>query len=160
MIFMEKRIHLSIGTVFILILGVLLGALLLRSKAPQEIPATPYEAVLVGTDISIPVTVADTEDEREQGLSGTVSLPENTGKLFIFDAPGQYGFWMKDMLFPIDIIWLSHDLLVVDITPNLTPDTYPQGFYPHTDAQFVLEVNSGFASRFNIEIGQKFILQK
>src|SRR4051812_34888171 len=51
--------------------------------------------------------VAKSETERQKGLSGRKSLSQNQGMIFIFDHPDKYGFWMKDMLFPIDIIYIN-----------------------------------------------------
>ena len=133
--------------------------LFLRSqeKVPQE-PA--YDAVLLYNDISIPITIADTDASRQKGLSDTASLSDDTGKLFMFDVPGNYGFWMKDMYYPIDIVWIGADWTVVDITANISPSTYPAVFYPKTDAQFVLEVNDGFTYTHGIVPGEKFILKR
>src|SRR3989344_7332267 len=57
----------------------------------------------------VKVELALTPEEQTQGFSGRSGLGENEGMLFVFDTPGKYGFWMKDMLFPIDIIWLAPD---------------------------------------------------
>src|ERR1043166_4776967 len=53
------------------------------------------------------VEVASTETQREQGLSGRSALPSGRGMLFVFDADAEWGFWMKDMSFAIDMVWLS-----------------------------------------------------
>src|SRR4051812_48326835 len=65
------------------------------------------EVVVEGKIISI--EVADTPEARERGPSGRESLPQGSGVLFVFDAPATYGFWMKDMRFPIDIVWLDEE---------------------------------------------------
>src|SRR3989304_6446445 len=71
----------------------------------------PAQVVIAGTTIN--VEIAQTEAEREQGLSGHKPLADDEGMLFIFDKPGYHGFWMKDMLFSIDIIWISADKKIV-----------------------------------------------
>lgn len=91
----------------------------------------------------INIEIADTNAERMQGLSGRESLETGRGILFIFPESGLYGFWMKDMNFSIDIIWLNGDLQPIGIEKNISPDSYPQVFYPPVPVKYVLEVNAG-----------------
>ena len=58
-------------------------------------------------NFEIYLDLAATNEEKRRGLSGRNGLEENEGMLFVFEEPGFYSFWMKDMLFPIDIIWIS-----------------------------------------------------
>jgi uncharacterized membrane protein (UPF0127 family) len=143
--------------ILILVIGAALvvGLLFLRSRRILS----PYTKELVSNTITIPVSVADTEAERNQGLSGTTSLPENSGKLFVFQTPGTPGFWMKDMNYGLDFVWLNSNLKIVAITPNIPADTYPQIFYPPQQVLYVLEVNSGFSTARHLAIGQQFKLQ-
>jgi len=109
---------------------------------------------------SVSVRLAQTPQEREHGLSGTISLPEGEGMLFFFDTAGFPAFWMKDMTYPIDIIWLSSDWKVVDITHTLPPESYPATVAPQFSTQYVLEVPSGFARTHHITVGQSVSFQK
>lgn len=86
------------------------------------------------------VEIADTEAKRSLGLSERSSLKEKEGMLFIFPTSGFPRFWMKDMNFPIDIVWLNERFEVVGIEKNVSPDTYPQTFTPSTPVKYVLEV--------------------
>lgn len=110
------------------------------------------KALTVGR-ASIEVAVVDTPQERERGLSGTTELSEGEGMLFVFEKDDQYSFWMKDMHYPIDIIWISAAKRVVYIEKEVSPDTFPQSFTPPTRARYVLEVPAGFAARHGIEVG-------
>ena len=91
-----------------------------------------------------------------KGLAVKNQLKENEAMLFIFDDPAKHPFWMKDMKFPIDIIWLDSDGKVVHIEKNLQPCVsvliYTK-YSPNTDSQFVLETVSNFTQRHNISIG-------
>jgi hypothetical protein len=76
---------------------------------------------------------------------------------FIFDKPGNYGFWMKDMKFPIDIIWISGDE-VVGIDENAEPEPGEplsdlKIYYPPREIDRVLEVNAGAAEKYNLKVG-------
>jgi uncharacterized protein len=108
---------------------------------------------------AIDVTVADEPEERIQGLSGVKKLKDFEGKLFIFDTDGKHGIWMKDMLFPIDIIWIDKNLKVVHIEENALPSSYPNTvFAPPVDARFVLEMNAYFAASIKIAVGDRLTL--
>ena len=95
----------------------------------------------------------DTQASRELGLSGRKSLPEEKGMLFDFGIPGKYGFWMKDMIIPIHILWLNTNLQIVHIEKGVATSTYPNIFFPKRPARFVLEVASGTVSFLGLKVG-------
>lgn len=137
--------------------GALLLVLFLHFRVPLNQKSSfpeGYEGTLSIGNVSIPITIASTQDEQEKGLSNTTSLEANTGKLFVFKVAGRYGFWMKDMNYPLDIIWMDKDLRIVSIDKNVPVDSYPNIFYPPTDVSYVLEVNAGFSTKNNLEINQ------
>lgn len=104
----------------------------------------------------VQVEIAQTAAARETGLMFRPKLEDNRGMLFIFDAPGRYGFWMKNCRFPLDIIWIDEDRTVVDIKADLQPCQEPcQTFSPAAAARYVLEVNAGSAAKWGIKIGDK-----
>ncbi len=103
------------------------------------------------------VFVADTPAKRERGLYGSIEFEDNKGMLFIFESPDKYGIWMKDMLFPIDIIWIDGNLKIVDIIENALPESFPKVFAPKENAIFVLEVPAGAVYEKNITIGDKIM---
>lgn len=101
------------------------------------------------------VDLALTQQEQEQGLSGRNKLNEDEGMFFVFNHIAQYPFWMKDMNFAIDIIWLGEDLRVVYIKKNATPESYPETFFPDQNAKYVLEVLAQFSEKNNLKVGDK-----
>ncbi|HEY4496739.1 MAG TPA: DUF192 domain-containing protein [Candidatus Paceibacterota bacterium] len=103
----------------------------------------------------IGVYVALTDEERARGLSGLEALGVDEGMLFIFEEIGIYHFWMKDMLFPIDIIWIDDEFKVSEIIHNVGPETFPQLFRPQRPIRYVLEVNAGFAEDKQLKPGQE-----
>jgi uncharacterized membrane protein (UPF0127 family) len=64
------------------------------------------KTVIVGST-AIKVTISDSDSERIKGLSGSKELEQNQGMFFIFDQEDFHGIWMKDMNYPIDIIWFD-----------------------------------------------------
>jgi uncharacterized membrane protein (UPF0127 family) len=76
----------------------------------------------------ITADIANTPEKRALGLSGRETLLPDTGMLFVFDTPGSHDIWMKDMRFPIDILWIDINGTIVHIEKNVSPDTYPSLF--------------------------------
>ncbi|MFA5132428.1 MAG: DUF192 domain-containing protein [Candidatus Paceibacterota bacterium] len=115
---------------------------------------------------TIATEVVDTSASRALGLSGRKGLAPNEGMLFVFDASGRYGFWMKDMLFPLDIIWINQSGVVVHIERDVTPESYtgskenPKTFINTPDALYVLEINTGKAEEYGLYLGSKVKLEK
>ena len=161
---LKKYFLLAIGVVIlvwslILVLNQPAPAKYQRSDLSQPSPSQGEgkgEVIRIG-DKEIFIEIANTDASRTQGLSGRASLASHTGLLFIFDEPGQYGFWMKDMHFPIDIIWIDENWLVVGVEREVAPNTFPQIFEPISPIKYVLEINSGEASRLGIDTGSRLI---
>lgn len=102
--------------------------------------------------------VADTKEKRAQGLSGREKLDENELLLFVFEEADRHGFWMKDMLFSIDIFWLDQYGTIVNIKENVSPDTFPTSFIPDSDALYVIEAVAGFSEKHELKEGDNFVL--
>ncbi len=101
----------------------------------------------------VEVDLAITERARAVGLSGRENLDTEQGLLFIFDKLGKYSFWMKDMNFPIDIIWFNDEMKIVFIQENALPSDYPKTYTPDKDALYVLEVVAGYAKNNHLKVG-------
>ena len=106
---------------------------------------------------ALEVEVADTQASRELGLSGREKMGDDEGLLFIFNEPGRYGFWMKDMNFSLDMVWINQNGIVVDIERNVTPVSYKEKktYINQSEASYVLEMNAGLAERFGLYLGSK-----
>jgi uncharacterized membrane protein (UPF0127 family) len=105
----------------------------------------------------VKVDLALNYEEHKRGLSGRESLKEGEGRLFIFGSEGIYSFWMKDMNFLIDIIWIDKNLKVVYVKENALPESYPESFSPEEKAEYVLEVPAGFSKKNNFKIGDAVV---
>jgi uncharacterized protein len=95
--------------------------------------------------------IADTPMARERGLSGRDSLAQNKAMLFIFDGVSTHCFWMSDMKFSIDIVWLNEQNQVTSIEKNVSPETYPKNFCH--DGHAVIEFAAGTADRLRLQPG-------
>jgi uncharacterized membrane protein (UPF0127 family) len=121
-------------------------------------PMLPTKQITIG-NVPLTVEVASTPKEQETGLSGRAGLAEGAGMLFVFPQPSMGAFWMKDMLFSLDIIFADAGGNIVTITPNLSPATYPNVYPPTSPATYALEVPAGFAAAHGIAVGQKIVVQ-
>jgi len=114
--------------------------------------------VIYFPDVFFEIEIAKSESEKIIGLSNREYLDKRKGLFFINTVEDYHGIWMKDMLFPIDIIWLDKNLIVVDIRKNVMPDSYPEIFYPKEKSLYILEINAGLSEKYNIENGTKAML--
>lgn len=110
------------------------------------------------TEISLPngsiiVDVAVNDADRQKGLSGKKMIDDKSGLLFVFEKPDKHGFWMKDMNFPIDIVWIDDNKKIIGISSNLGPETYPDIFFPPNDIKYALEINAGLSRKNNFATG-------
>ena len=105
----------------------------------------------------IHVEVADTQRKRSLGLSNRPSLKKGWGMLFVFDKRKTHRFWMKDMQFPLDIIWLDNNR-IVHIIHNAEPVSSQENLNVMTSpvpVNFVLEIASGRSKKLQLKSGQR-----
>lgn len=138
---------------------ILFSAFFNFSEASKTVTIIPSDQIKI-VDQTINVKIADTEIERERGLSGSQKLGGKEGMVFIFNKPDYHYFWMKDMNYPLDIVWIDASGQIIDITPNLDPKSYPNVFTSKKPAQFVLELNAGFVALNKLKIGEKASLTR
>ncbi len=112
------------------------------SMSAYESHSFPTRVMIEGR--SYDLEIADTPEERERGLGGRANLPRDHAMLFVFPVSEPQGFWMKDMRFPLDIVWLSGET-VVHIERNV-PVEAGVVFRPAVSADRVIELNAGAAS--------------
>lgn len=109
-------------------------------------------------DLNIDAEVANTADSKKKGLSGRSSMEIARGMLFVFDKSSNYTFWMKDMKFLIDIIWIDENKKVVHIVENASPEPDKKDgeltrYASPNAAKYVLEINAGLSRLHYLQIG-------
>ena len=117
-----------------------------------------FKIVKIG-DATIRAQLLTTEPQWIQGLSGTDALAPNTGMLFDFGRSDYWGIWMKDMNFPIDVLWIDSNLKIIDVVQNMSPSSYPTNYKPHVPALYVLEIPAGTVQTNHITVGQSIKIQ-
>lgn len=116
----------------------------------------PCAAEDISKDIeSETVLVAHTNELRTQGLSDTLSIAPYAGMLFVFSTDSFYSIWMKDMNYPIDILWLDSMYRVVHIEAQADPAEFPRTYVSDVPARYVLELPAGNAVERGIYIGSQ-----
>lgn len=109
---------------------------------------------------TIVLEVADTNASHTRGLSGRERLAPGAGMLFVFSKDDRYGFWMKDMRFPIDIVWLDSEYRIVDVKESVLPSSYPEVFTPKSPSRYVLELPAGFFREHDLKVGDMLEILK
>ena len=139
--------HLMFG--LFALFGVVIAAPLFADCAPDAV-----EFKLATGKVRFSVEVADTADERSQGLMFRKSLPRSAGMLFIYETEGSASFWMKNTLIPLDMVFADATGRVVRVHSNAKPQdttSIPGGDH----VLMVLEINGGLADRLGLVEGSQ-----
>jgi len=129
--------------------------------AIAEVQDYAHAIVTTSTGKKISVEVADTVEKRSLGLGKRSGLENGWGMLFVFEKRKQHGFWMKDMEFPLDIIWLDNHKIAY-ILRNVQPaksGVIPPIMTPPVAGNFVLEIDAGRADDLRLQVGQRLKYQ-
>jgi uncharacterized protein len=146
-IFIRDNLRLLLGALIVIVIAALLITLVVNRKASSQVRINNQ---------AFSVKLADSEKERQIGLSETKNLKDNEGMLFVFEEPGNYPFWMKNMKFPIDIIFINGDRVTTVIKNAQVPTTEDLEIYePEEPSDKVLELKSGMADKYNIKTGDR-----
>ena len=131
------------------------------TMAPEPPDSPGVASVRIGRDVTYAVDVAVTPGERQQGLSGRETMAQDTGMLFVFEEEQPLHFWMKDMRFPLDIIWIDGQCRLIDVAadvptppPNADNSEIPRAQSP-SPARYVLELNAGEWARAGLSPGER-----
>ncbi len=142
----------TIAALVVFVLLLFIGAYFLYTPSPvSRNSPTDFPA-------NFQFEIVTSHEDRARGLSFRSDIPHDYGMFFVFPDPARYGFWMKDMLVPIDIIWLADDGTIKGIEQSVSPDTFPQSFTSPVPIRYVLETRAGEAARNGWEVGTRLKL--
>jgi len=152
MLMNKKVLYISVFIISFLVIFAGLYWFLIKSKSD---PLKRAE-ITVGSQ-TFSVEIADSLKSRARGLSGHAPLGDTMGMYFSFPIKAKYSFWMKDMAYPLDIIWIA-DGKVLGVSENVP---VPQNnnilnlptYSPPEAIDSALEINAGSVKKFNISIG-------
>lgn len=151
------KTRLVVGIV-IVILAIVLGVAavnLISNNFHFPFSSQPKSTVTIDRQ-TFHVQIARTEQQKEMGLSNTATLPQDQGMIFLFATPDYYGFWMRNMKFPLDILYIARNK-IVSIAYNVTNPNNPSQplpvYKPSQPADTVLEINGGLSTKYHFSIG-------
>lgn len=147
--------------VYGLLVIVIIGIVFLRFRGINLLPNIGGgNATATIKEQEFKVEVADDDKERAKGLSDRNSLDKDRGMVFVFEKKGNYGFWMRNVKFPLDLIYIS-DNKITDIFKNAEPksenDENIPIFTPENEANFVLEINGGLSDEYGFTVGDEVV---
>lgn len=143
-----KKVIFKKSSLLLILLAILLVMVLVgiihrdqnKPKAVVEIGGHKFQAEIVLD-----------QKQQEKGLGGRAELCPDCAMLFSFPNGGIHSFWMKDMRFNLDIIWIS-DGQIVYIARNV-PYNSPDVITPHVASNQVLEINGGLVDKYRFQVG-------
>ncbi len=147
-------------------LGVVFGIgyyLFLRADERPVVNTVPVRTLqttcLVTSESSCGVTleIAADDQSRMKGLSGRQSMSDDRGMLFVADQVETQCFWMKDMNFSLDLIWLGEDKRITKLEEGLAPESYPNQYCSPVPDKYVIELTEGSIDRLGLELGEQLV---
>lgn len=127
----------------------------LVATRPAELPRPRAEV----KGAILQLEVARSGDQQARGLSGHASLAQHEAMLFPrLEGRAQQCFWMHDMKFPIDIIWLNDNARIVQTREHFAPESYPEVACGPSDTAYALELRAGAVAHFEFEYGDHVLL--
>lgn len=143
--------------IFGIILAIFVGVVFFQFSSKSSKNKITGSSVTINNH-TFKIETAKTPKELQDGLSGRESLPQDQGMLFIFEKSDYYNFWMKNMKFPLDIVFIKDDK-IVSIVKNATPpkssSDNPEILKPDGVINRVLEINAGLSDKYKFEKGDK-----
>jgi uncharacterized membrane protein (UPF0127 family) len=143
----------------IIIIAIVIGGLLAFLTYIQSLNINQQYFILNNKPLHL--EIASSPEKHYQGLSNRSALCSECGMLFIFPVPENKTFVMRQMQFPLDIVWINQQT-VVGISRNLPPEQVePYTPYPSPGpVELVLELNAGTAEKYGLQVGEKFSLSR
>ena len=149
-----KKLAISLLVFAILFSAFLLFALIISESSKADNQRLSFNSTSACfNEKCVNIKIADTKEERENGLMFVSQMHEDDGMLFVFEKQDIYPFWMKNTLIPLDIIWFDENQSIVFIKMNaeLCREDLCEIINPNKPAKYVLEINAGLVDKLNLE---------
>jgi len=130
-----------------------------NARAAKVVPEWAVAILPSGAEYRLELAVSD--EERARGYMFREKIGEREGMMFFFDEPGPHGFWMKNCLVPLDIVWIDGDLRVVHIAEAAPPCPASgacPSIAPLRAATYVLEFAAGTARAQGLDVGDRVVI--
>ncbi len=134
-----------------LFIFIVIGAYIIFFRLGEKEKFENYDYIILNLNgEQLKLYIADDNKKRIKWLWGTKNINDNEWMLFVFESEDKYWFWMKNMKFDIDIIWINKDWKIVWISPRISKETYPKVYYPPRKIKYVIEILSWSYKKFNL----------
>lgn len=144
--------------VFFLILAVVVGMLVAGKFLPRATSDQKNLSRLKIGQAEVGVEVAVTAEQKSQGLADRENLAEREGMMFVFDQPGQYGFWMKGMRFDLDFVWIRQGK-VVEVSESVSVEDQARVYQAKEPIDSMIEVNAGWVKKNGVKVGDEVVVR-
>jgi uncharacterized membrane protein (UPF0127 family) len=152
-----------ISTIVLTLLGIGLSVLYFGQKPPKAKAVPPPTPSVDTTKPQIinfsRLEIADTYEERSQGLQNRKELCDDCGMIFVFEKESNLSFWMKNTSLPLDMIFVNAQGKIVTIHENTVPFQLSPSYETREPAMYVIEVNTGFCRANEIREGAYLDIQ-
>ncbi|MFB6079188.1 MAG: DUF192 domain-containing protein [Halarchaeum sp.] len=151
-----RRVAVGVGVAVVVVVAVAVGAWAVGSWSADgghERATVTVVDESGGTLGRVNASVADSGAERYRGLSGTASLGNGSGKLFVYGEEGERAFVMREMNYPLDVVFVGGDGRITAI--RHAPTEEPPYREYRGRARWVLEVNRGWTTRHGVSVGDR-----
>lgn len=151
-----KKMFLTFAIFIILVIG-----MVVTKNYLQENPSWKTAKATIKNH-SFKLHIAKSSKDKQIGLSQKKNLPDDYAMIFPFEKPDYYSFWMRNMVFPIDIIFIKDNSIVTiypDIKPPASQNDILQIFKPKIPADTVLEIKSGLSQKYDFKEGDKVTIE-
>lgn len=140
---------------------IIISAIILTGIAGLFFYTKPGKGSVCLNNYCFQVEIAKSPIELARGMMFRKNLDQNMGMLFIFEKEGNYPFWMKNTLIPLDIIWINSDSKIIFISKNNLPckEINCPSINPNQNAKYVLEINAGMAKEIDLKIGDSAVIK-
>ncbi len=156
---MKNFKNIRLVVIVLAVLAVLVFVILQKESAPTSVgKCGPYrnDKTVVISKQALKAEVVTTKKEQSTGLSNRPCIEQDQVMMFVFEKPGQWAIWMKDMKFPIDVLWADANGNIVGVERNVQPSTYPDSFTnKEKNAVYVIEMKANRSSELGIGLGTK-----
>ncbi len=142
--------------------GFFLWAVLFIAGCSVKVGASVDSTIFCVPETCFTLEIVRTPEDRAKGLMYRESLDADKGMLFVFDAPGEYSFWMKDTHIPLDMVWVSADNVIVEVEHDVPPCKVVNcpSYGGNVESSMVIELNAGMAERYTISEGERITFKK
>lgn len=146
----KRRVQVAVG-IIIAVSVADFTVVYIKAALGNDAPTGDY--VLQTKTQTYGLEAVSSSEAMARGLGGRTSLASNGGMIFVYPNSAERCFWMKDMQFSLDILWVDTNRKVTHLEEGVSPKTYPRQYC--AEAKYVIELNAGEVRKNNLSVGSR-----